>query len=323
MRTLMPPLEAGNPADDGRAFRRSLGQFATGVTVITACHAGQNVGMSVNSFAALSLDPPLVLWSIRRESGSLQAFKEAGHFAVNVLAANQVELSNRFASSKGDKFGATPWTAGTCGAPLLHGAIAHMECTLHEVIEGGDHLLLIGRVDRYARFAGEPLLFTQGRYAVTQEHPEALQADPNAAPVAVAYDVSQGTILRLLHHASNRMSQGFLGHRLAAGLSVAQFRIYGWLRDQPHTTEDLKRLAYLGGRDADDTLAGLCEQGQLTRDDAGRYHLAPAGRERAQAIVQHVEAFEADLLQGVSESDLAATRRVLGLIAERATKPLA
>lgn len=318
----MNPLEAGNPADDGRAFRRSLGQFATGVTVITARHGEQLLGMTVNSFAALSLDPPLVLWSIRRESGGLQAFKEAGHFAVNVLAANQVELSNRFASSKGDKFAATPWSAGLHGAPLLHGAIAHMECVLHEVVEGGDHLLLIGRIERYARFGGEPLLFTQGRYAVTQEHPEALQVDPNAAPVSVAYDVSQGTILRLLHHTSNRMSQGFLGYRLAAGLSVAQFRIYGWLRDQPHTAEDLKRLTYLGSRDADDTLAGLCEQGQLTRDEAGCYHLTPAGRARAQAVMQDVEDFEANLLQGVSESDLAATRRVLGLIAERATKPL-
>lgn len=319
----MNPLEAGNPADDGRAFRRSLGQFATGVTVITARHGEQLLGMTVNSFAALSLDPPLVLWSIRRESGALQAFQAAGHFVVNVLAANQVELSNRFASSKGDKFSATPWSAGVDGAPLLHGAIAHLECVLYDVVEGGDHLLLIGRVERYTRFGGEPLLFTQGRYAVTQEHPEALQADPNAAPVAVAHDVSRGTLLRLLHHTSTRMSQAFLGHRLAEGLTVAQFRIYGWLRDQAHTAEDLKRLAYLGSRDADDTLAGLCEQGQLTRDEAGCYHLTPAGRARALAVVQHVEAFEAELLQGVSEADLAATRRVLGLIAERATKPLA
>lgn len=319
----MSPLEAGNPAEDGRAFRRSLGQFATGVTVITARNGEQLLGMTVNSFAALSLEPPLVLWSIRRESGGLQAFQAAGHFAVNVLAANQVELSNRFASSKGDKFAPTAWSAGLHGAPLLHGAIAHMECALHEVVEGGDHLLLIGRVERYARFAGEPLLFTQGRYAVTQEHPEALQADPRAKPVAVAYDVSKGSILRLLHHVSNRMSQGFLRHRLAVGLSVAQFRIYGWLRDQAHTAEDLKRLAYLGSRDADDTLAGLCDQGNLSRDEAGCYHLTPVGRERAQAVVQHVEAFEADLLQGVSESDLATTRRVLGLIAEHVIKPLA
>lgn len=318
----MTPLEAGNPADDGRAFRRSLGQFATGVTVMTASNGEQLLGMTVNSFAALSLEPPLVLWSIRRESGALQAFQAAGHFAVNVLAANQVELSNRFASSKGDKFADTPWTRGLHGAPLLHGAIAHMECVLHEVVEGGDHLLLIGRVERYARFAGEPLLFTQGRYAVTQEHPDALvQADPNAAPVDVAYDVSRGTILRLLHYTSNRMSLAFMRHRVAESLSVAQFRIYGWLRDQSHTAEELKRLAYLGSRDTDDTLSGLCEQGQLSRDDAGRYCLTPAGRERALAIVQHVETFEAELLQGVSEADLAATRRVLGLLAERTAKP--
>lgn len=323
MNAPLTPLEAGNPADDGRAFRRSLGQFATGVTVMTACHAGRLVGMSVNSFAALSLDPPLVLWSIRRESGSLAAFREAGHFAVNVLSANQAGISNTFASPTQDKFAATPWSAGLHGAPLLHGAIAHMECALHEVVEGGDHLLLIGRVERHARFAGEPLLFTQGRYAVTQEHPEAQQADPAAAPVTVSHDVSRGTILRLLHHTSNRMSQAFLRRRLAEGLSVAQFRIFGWLRDQPHTADSLRHLAYLGSRDCEDTLAGLCEQGQVMRDEAGCYHLTPAGRERAQSIGRHVEAFEAELLQEVPEADLAAARRVLGILAERTAKALA
>lgn len=313
------PIEHGDPAADARAFRRTLGQFATGVTVITACHEGRCVGMTVNSFAALSLEPALVVWSIRRESGKLQAFQQAVHFAVNVLGAHQVALSNRFASNRDDASAAPPWLPGQCGSPLLQGAIAHLECRLQEAVDGGDHLLLIGRVLRHARFAGEPLLFTQGRYAVTQEHPDATH--DSAAVAESGMEAPRGeagrTILRLLHATSAGMSQTFLQHRLAEGLSVAQFRIFGWLRHQPHSAEALRRLAYLGSRDADDTLAQMRELGLVLRDQAGLYHLTPLGRERAFAIVDQVRAFEAELLAGVCEADLAATRRVLGLLAER------
>src|SRR5690606_12602511 len=104
-----------------------------------------------NSFSALSLDPPLILWSIRRESGSLPVFREASHFAVNVLAAHQVELSNLFSKSDSDKFGLSEWTPGQGGAPLLGGTIAQLECSLEEILEGGDHLIIVGRVQRYAR----------------------------------------------------------------------------------------------------------------------------------------------------------------------------
>lgn len=319
MSALRRPIEEGDPADDSRAFRRSLGQFATGVTVMTASDGQRLVGMSVNSFSALSLEPPLILWSIRRESASWSVFERAGHFAVNVLAASQVELSNRFASSSADKFVGIDWLPDPQGAPLLPGVIAHMECALHQVVDGGDHLVLIGRVQRFARFDGEPLVFTQGRYAVTQEHPDALQMQATMNPIKpeVAQDVSSGTILRLLHFTSQRMSQAFLGHRIAQGLSVAQFRIFGWLRTGAYSADALKRLAFLGSRDADDTLAAMLEQGSLRQDDSGAFHLTALGHERAQAIVRHVEAFESELMQGVPAEDLAATRRVLGLLAQR------
>ena len=321
--TELTALEAGSPADDSRAFRRCLGQFATGVTVMTACHGEQLAGMSVNSFAALSLEPPLVLWSIRRESGSLPVFQQAGHFAVNVLAADQVALSNRFASSSADKFAGVDWSAGQAGAPLLAGAIAHLECQLHQVVDGGDHLILVGRVEHYARFSGEPLLFTQGRYAVTQEHPEAERSAAAGAasasvpvPDATAQAV-QGSLLRLLHYTSHQMSASFDAQRQAEGLSVAQFRTYGWLRLQPLTVEQLRQRAYLGGRDADDTVAGLLERGHLSRDAAGVLTLTAAGRERADTVARRVAAFEAEMLQGASDADRAATRRVLQALAER------
>lgn len=311
-------IEEGDPLEDSRAFRRCLGQFTTGVTVITACHDQQMVGMSVNSFSALSLDPALVLWSIRRESGSLPVFRQASHFAINVLGADQVAVSNLFASPKADKFAQSRWSLGRFGAPLLEGTIAHMECQLEQVLEGGDHLILIGRVQRYARFAGEPLLFTQGRYAITQEHPGAEQQSP--APVVrpeCPQDALDGSLLRLLHYTSNQMSACFDAHRLTEGLSVAQFRFYGWLRTQSRSLDQLKQLTYLGSRDADDTAALLTERGHLLKDETGVLQLTAAGRQRADAIASRVSAFEAELFEGLSEEDVAITRRVLGSLARR------
>jgi flavin reductase (DIM6/NTAB) family NADH-FMN oxidoreductase RutF/DNA-binding MarR family transcriptional regulator len=315
-----PLIEEGSPLDDARAFRRCLGQFATGVTVMTAEHGGQKAGMSVNSFAALSLDPPLVLWSIRRESSSWPIFSQAGHFGINVLAQDQVDMSSLFSKPGPDKFEHSVWSSGQTGAPLLAGTIAQMECRLEQIHEGGDHYIVVGRVERYARFGGEPLLFTQGRYAVTQEHPGVVQAASVVAtePLPVrTLDVTEGSLMRLLHYTSHQMSAWFDEHREAENLTVAQFRIYGWLRTQPRTLDQIKQLAYLGGRDADDTIADFLDRKHIELDDVGLLHLTPIGRKRADASACRVTAFEAERFQGISEAEIATTRRVLGLLAYR------
>src|SRR5690606_12457390 len=125
----------------------------------------ERAGMAVNSFAALSLEPPLVLWAIRRGSGVAPVFTQAAHFAVNVLAGDQVDVANVFATPGIDKFAVSAWSAGRTGSPVLAGTIATMECAREQVLDGGDHLLVIGRVLHFERRAGEPLLFAQGRYA--------------------------------------------------------------------------------------------------------------------------------------------------------------
>lgn len=118
MQEKQSPMETGNPVDDPRAFRRTLGQFATGVTVLTAQHKGHLAGMAVNSFAALSLDPPLVLWSIRRQSGSLPTFSQASHFAVNVLWPARCKRPRFSARPSPTNFPASPgnrvWAARPC-----------------------------------------------------------------------------------------------------------------------------------------------------------------------------------------------------------------
>jgi 4-hydroxyphenylacetate 3-hydroxylase, reductase component len=147
------------------ALRSALGRFATGVTIVTCSDgAGAPVGLTVNSFSALSLEPPLVLWSLRVESPSLPSFRAARHFAVNVLAEAQVELSRRFASPSTHRFELGRWSAGHTGAPVLAGAVAVFECASASALEHGDHVLFIGAVRHVVVHGGAPLLFQAGRY---------------------------------------------------------------------------------------------------------------------------------------------------------------
>jgi 4-hydroxyphenylacetate 3-hydroxylase, reductase component len=146
-------------------LRSALGRFATGVTIVTCTDtAGAAVGLTVNSFSALSLEPPLVLWSLRVESPSLPSFRAARHFAVNVLAEHQLDLSRRFAAGATDRFDAGRWTEGQTGAPVLSGALAVLECSTQAAHAHGDHVLFIGTVRHVAAHAGPPLLFQAGRY---------------------------------------------------------------------------------------------------------------------------------------------------------------
>lgn len=158
------------PPPSPQELRLALGRFATGVTVVTCRDAqGAPLGLTVNSFSALSLTPPLVLWSLRSASPSVPAFEAAGHFAVNVLAENQVEVSRRFASSVADKFGLGVWTPGLQGLPVLAGCAAVFECRTVSSQPAGDHVLYIGEVLRVHESALAPLLFQSGHYRMIGE----------------------------------------------------------------------------------------------------------------------------------------------------------
>lgn len=164
-------ISQGSPHLDSRSFRRCLGTFATGVSVITTEHEGVKAGVTANSFSSLSLDPALILWSIARTSRSYATFQATSKFAVNILASEQIEVSQIFASAETDKFSKVMWRYGIVGAPILYGAVGVVECLVDRFIEGGDHLLIIGRVENYTHYSGTPLLFVQGQYSVANEHP--------------------------------------------------------------------------------------------------------------------------------------------------------
>jgi 3-hydroxy-9,10-secoandrosta-1,3,5(10)-triene-9,17-dione monooxygenase reductase component len=159
----LPELEPFELGPD--ELRLALGRFVTGVTIVTCRSAeGVPVGLTANSFNALSLDPPLVLWSLRRESPSIGAFAEATHFTVNVLAEDQIDLSRRFARPSAAKFDVGDWHDGHGGAPMLAGCVAVFECRRRSHHEAGDHILFIGEVERIAGTAAAPLVYHAGHY---------------------------------------------------------------------------------------------------------------------------------------------------------------
>ncbi len=167
---------------DGRQLRQALARFATGVTVITTrTDQGIRLGLTANSFSALSLDPALVLWSMVKRSGMLADFVAAGRFAVNVLTLDQADVSHHFATAQGDRFSRHEFEEGLGGLPLLVGALASFECQTERTVDGGDHLLFIGRVQRIRWSDGPPLIFSAGRYCSSQALPAAgAQADLDA-----------------------------------------------------------------------------------------------------------------------------------------------
>ena len=158
-------LASDSTAIDPRDFRNALGTYATGVTIITAAGAdGKPYGITCNSFASVSLNPPLVLWSLVVYSSSLSVFQNASHFAVNVLGVSQQALANKFAKSSDDKFMGVEWTPGLGNAPLLADSVANFQCRAASRYYGGDHVIFLGAVEAYSYNRKEPLLFARGGY---------------------------------------------------------------------------------------------------------------------------------------------------------------
>ncbi len=154
---------------DTKAFRAALSSFATGVTVVTTQdRAGQAVGMTASSFNSLSLDPPLILWSVTKIAGSARAFVDCTHFCINVLGADQAALSDHFARSGTDKFATVATESGLGDCRKISAAIAHFECRRWAIYEGGDHWIVVGQVERFTTTDRDGLVFARGRYAVAR-----------------------------------------------------------------------------------------------------------------------------------------------------------
>jgi 3-hydroxy-9,10-secoandrosta-1,3,5(10)-triene-9,17-dione monooxygenase reductase component len=155
------------PAFDGRALRDAFGSFATGVTIVTTRRpGGVDIGLTANSFSSVSLDPPMVLWSLARTSLNMDAFRNSGHFAVHILSADQETLSGRFASKGVDRFAGLALDRGPDEIPMLQDCMARFACKLAYQYEGGDHVIFVGEIVDFSHSAQKPLVFHGGRYGM-------------------------------------------------------------------------------------------------------------------------------------------------------------
>lgn len=255
------------PEFDGRDLRRAFGHFATGVTIVTTLDAdGNPCGFTANSFTSVSIDPPLLLVSIARAAFGCDIFTASRGFAVNILAHNQRDLSNRFARAGADKFAGLKWHGGKSGSPLIEGVVACFDCVHHEQVDAGDHIILIGRVLQYAYNTDAPLGFCRGAYISFGVTPKMLQmlASPGHLQVGAIIE-SNGKIL-LEHNTEtgqlmipaaeyvgdSSSGKGLLGKLASAGIEVDLPFIYAVFHD-----ESQRFVYYLGEllsvRDAHET----------------------------------------------------------------------
>ncbi len=164
------PIDGEEAQKQARLFRDVLAQYGSGVTVVTTVADGVPVGMTCQSFTSVSLDPPLVAFLPTKQSRAFAAIKAAGHFCVNFLASDQIEISNAMAGRGEDKFAGVSWTTSTGGSALLDGVVGYTDCTIQAIHDAGDHYIVVGRVvDMAVSNETDPLLYFRGKYLTAGE----------------------------------------------------------------------------------------------------------------------------------------------------------
>ncbi|MBJ3778881.1 flavin reductase family protein [Acuticoccus mangrovi] len=306
---------SGDPSSaaafDSREYRRALGQFATGVTIVTCLdETGGPVGMTANSFASVSLDPPLVLWSIDRKARSFAAFERAERLAFSVLAQDQVELSNRFAKPGADKFATVAWEAGLAGVPLMPGAAAHFECSVHQTFDGGDHLVMIGRVERFHRHERRSLAFAQGRYGTIAPHP-----GPAAIPVddvVAARHPYDDFLVPLLFRAYNHVFKAFAGSLADEDPTGSQMRILAILSASGPTAETpLLNRTMLSASRYEDARDRLLARGLVRAAEGGGLAITADGETMLTALLHRAVERERHSTASLDATEVEQLRTIL------------
>lgn len=192
---------------DPRALRDAFGAFLTGVTVVTTNDAtGAPVGFTANSFASVSLDPPLLLVCLARTSRNFDTLTNAPGFAVNVLSQGQRDISNTFARPAEDRFANVDWTPGPHGAPVISGVAAWFDCSMHQIVDGGDHVILIGRVEAFHNGALNGLGYARGGYFVPELAQEAVSAAASDEETLADAVATQAGRVLLVRDANGRLT---------------------------------------------------------------------------------------------------------------------
>lgn len=303
------------PTLDPRAFRRALGNFATGVTIITAVTPeGHRTGVTANSFNSVSLDPPLVLWSLDKRSGACAIFEQAEHFAVNILASDQIDLSNQFARPNTDKFAGVALREGHGGCLLLEGCAASFQCEKHQVIDAGDHWILIGRVLEFEDTGRSPLLYHQGAYSMVLPHPHGTRNESATPPHSGYQPRLRDNFYYLMTQAVRRYQEDYQPEQLKTGWRAGEARLLMVLDpSHPLAQGTLIREADMPAREIEIALAMLFERGLVQYSTQG-VTLTQTGAAEARAVWEVAQHQQDKVFESFSPAQLHAFRSALTTI---------
>lgn len=302
------------PDFDPRDFRRALGMFATGVTIVTArAEDGTPVGVTANSFNSVSLTPPLVLWSLARTARSLPVFSQATHWNVHILSEQQEDLSNHFARAGEDKFGGLSLDVGLSSAPLLPDCSARFQCRTMFQYEGGDHVIFVGEVVAYDRSERAPLLYVTGNYALAARKSLAISTEPAATPSSALF--SEELLGYLLGRAHYQFVAGFRATLNERGLSDADFFVLSTLsvREPLSAAEIASHVAYTAIDIGPVVLKSLCDRGLLqagNTPDAG-LALTVTGRDTILHVLAAAKSVEAGAVAQIGDQEASMLRNLL------------
>lgn len=297
---------------DPKDFRRALGMFATGVTIVTSYTPdGLPVGVTANSFNSVSISPPLVLWSLAKSARSLGTFTSAGHWNVHILAEDQVEMSNLFARAGEDKFNGLQLDAGQSHAPLMHGCSARFQCRTMFQYEGGDHIIFVGEVVDYDRSERPPLLYVTGGYALASRKADPVSTEPSADLGSALF--SEDLLGYLLGRSHYQFVGGIRGTLHERGLSEADFFVLSLLSVQePLSSSAIAgHVAYTAIDVGPVLLQALCDRGLLEQPQADSFVLSAIGRDAILHVLAAAKAEEADVIDQLGEMEAAMLRNLL------------
>lgn len=298
---------------DTTAFRNALGSFTTGVTIITATAPdGTPVGLTANSFNSVSLDPPMVLWSLAKTSLSVEAFNEAKHWNVHVLSQEQQDLSNTFASRGENKFAGIDLEEGLSDAPLIPDCSARFQCRNMVTHDGGDHLIYIGEVLNFDQQDLPPLVFQQGQYAMTARKPwegVELSSEPKAPECSYNEDLLGYLLGRSHFQMLFRMRKVFdeQAHEDSHFFALSVLNIQANL-----SLEEINDyIKYTGHSLTDTDIEFLISQELIEKLDDETYQLTANGRETSLLHIAQAKAIEEELIRDLGQGDVMALKLLL------------
>jgi len=308
------------PDFDPRQFRQALGAFTTGVTVVTT-HGpdGKDYGLTANSFNSVSIDPPMVLWSLNKDAASKPAFAESGYFAVHVLATDQEPVSNAFAKRGIDKFADVTLTRGPGNVPLLDGCSARFQCRTSYQYEGGDHIIFVGEVLAFDRYDKAPLVFHSGGYRRLQH--DAGKPDDS--------DFGGNWLGYLLARAYFQMQMPIRQQLQAMGMRDIDFELLGILSvGEGRTLEELRQIVRLVGKELrQEDLQPWLEKGLLGRQqrsgEADVLNLSETGRHLVIQWLAFAKGAELTALEDLRYEDVQELKLLLGKVIHRTSAGLA